>query len=39
MDRTFPADPRAMYRNEMSSDVVPRSKPSAMLLETDSAAW
>jgi hypothetical protein len=38
IERTSPADPRAMYRKARSSLVVPRSNPSAILLETESAA-
>ena len=35
IDRTSPAEPRAMYKYAISSFVVPRSKPSAMLLEME----
>ena len=38
IDRTSPAEPRAIYRNARSSLVVPRSNPSATLFETESAA-
>jgi hypothetical protein len=38
IERTSPADPRAMYKNAKSSFVVPRSNPYAILLETESAA-
>lgn len=34
-ERHSPAKPREMYRNVNSSGVVPRSKPSAMLFETE----
>jgi hypothetical protein len=37
-DRTSPDEPRAMYRNVKSSCVVPRSNPSAILFETETAA-
>src|SRR6266404_5246058 len=38
IERTPPTEPRAMYRNVRSSGVVPRSNPSAILFETESAA-
>ena len=38
IERTSPAEPLAIYRKARSSFVVPRSKPSAMLLETERAA-
>ena len=38
LERTSPPDPFAMAKNEINSPVVSLSKPSATLLETDSAA-
>jgi hypothetical protein len=38
IDRTSPAEPRAIWRKVRISCVVPRSKPSAILLETETAA-
>ena len=38
MDSTSPAEPRAVSKKESNSAVDIRSNPSAMLLETDSAA-
>jgi hypothetical protein len=34
-DLVSPEDPREMYRNVSNSGVVPRSKPSAMLFDTE----
>ena len=38
MERTSPEEPLAIERKARSSLVVPRSKPSAMLLETEREA-
>src|SRR5467141_313710 len=38
IERTSPTERRAMYRNVRSSGVVPRSNPSAILFDMESAA-